>query len=73
VFARQIEHMADAYLDFGVAVAGEDELPSSCSVPAPEGVQEIRDVLIVDMFCMPFISFVKQSHLLGVNFSCLSR
>ncbi|KAJ7707981.1 hypothetical protein B0H14DRAFT_2646727 [Mycena olivaceomarginata] len=50
VFARQIERMADAYMDFEVAVAEEDGIPSSCAVPAPEGVQEIRDVLVVDMF-----------------------
>jgi hypothetical protein len=37
VFARQIEHMADAYMDFEVAVAEEDGIPSSCAVPAPEG------------------------------------
>jgi hypothetical protein len=40
-------------MDFGVAVAGEDGIPSSYAVPAPEGVQEIRDVLIVDIFCTP--------------------
>ncbi|KAJ7790912.1 hypothetical protein B0H14DRAFT_2625569 [Mycena olivaceomarginata] len=49
-FARQIERMADAYMDFEVAVAEEDGIPSSCAVPAPEGVQEIRDVLVMDMF-----------------------
>jgi hypothetical protein len=73
VFARQIERMADAYMDFEVAVAGEDGIPSSYAVPVPEGVQEIRDVLVVDMFCTPFISFVERSYLVGVNFAAASH
>ncbi|KAJ7803418.1 hypothetical protein B0H14DRAFT_3487371 [Mycena olivaceomarginata] len=42
-FARQIDQMADSYMDFGVAVAEEDGLPLSCAVPAPEEVQEAVD------------------------------
>jgi hypothetical protein len=65
--------MVDTYMDFGVAIAEEDGILSSCAVPALEGVQEIRDVLIVDMFCTPFISFVEQSYLVGVNFAAASH
>ncbi|KAJ7336895.1 hypothetical protein DFH08DRAFT_964855 [Mycena albidolilacea] len=48
VFTRQIECMADAYMYFQVAVAEEEGLPSSCAVPAPEGIQEMQYIFVMD-------------------------
>ncbi|KAF7337160.1 hypothetical protein MVEN_02154000 [Mycena venus] len=49
-FARQIERMTDAYLDFGVAVAEEDGIPAYSEVPGAAGVQETRKIFVVDVF-----------------------
>ena len=73
VFAKQIERMADAYMDFEVAVVEEGGLPSSCAIPAPAEVQEISDVFVVDMFCTAFVSFVKQKSLTGRDFAAAAH
>ncbi|KAJ7853837.1 hypothetical protein B0H14DRAFT_3653218 [Mycena olivaceomarginata] len=72
-FARQIDQMADSYMDFGVAVAEEDGLPLSCAVPAPEEVQEVRDVLVVDMFSTTHEDLCLVAGDVSVAFACVHR
>jgi hypothetical protein len=49
--------MADAYLEFSLAIADEG-LMASPRVPENVDVQETRDLLVVDMFCVgPFYFF----------------
>ncbi|KAJ7811944.1 hypothetical protein B0H14DRAFT_3150551 [Mycena olivaceomarginata] len=48
-FEAQLERMADAYLEFSLAIADEG-LMASPRVPENADVQETRDLLVVDMF-----------------------
>lgn len=55
-FAAQLKSMTDAYLAFSLATADADEgLAFTCETPENAEIQETQTVLIVDMFCEPFL------------------
>ena len=57
-FVKQIERMADAYVELGVAVEKGEGLAASYELPEDVVVNERRDMLVVDVFGTVFIFFV---------------
>jgi hypothetical protein len=57
-FAKQIERMADAYLELGVVVEKGEGLAASYKFAEGTPVKERRDILVVDVFgTVPLIFF----------------
>lgn len=67
-FAKQLECMADAYLDLGVAVAEGDGLAASYDVPGEE--LDGRDILVVDVFSASSFFFLKKRHAPSLTSNC---